>query len=79
MDGAWRTYDQIMADERFAFHIEPIRLEATLRQLTPAKFKSPKLWQDAYLAAFAICAGLQFVTFDAGFRQYKKLDLILLA
>jgi hypothetical protein len=79
MRGAWRTYDQLMADERFTFQTEPVSLESKLRQLVPGKLTSPKIWQDAYLAAFAISEKLTFVTFDIGFRQFKTLDLILLS
>ena len=32
---------------------------------------SPKLWMDAYLAAFAEMANLQIVTFDQGYK-YKE-------
>jgi uncharacterized protein len=31
---------------------------------------SPKLWMDAYLAAFAIAGGLKLLTLDADFRQF---------
>ena len=33
---------------------------------------------DAYLAAFALMGGLQLVTIDKGFRQFKDLDLLVL-
>ena len=39
---------------------------------------SPKLWMDAYLAAFAIAAKQQLVTTDKAFRQFKDLDLLVL-
>ena len=41
---------------------------------------SPKLWMDAYLAAFAISGQLRFVTADKDFRQFQAagLDLHLL-
>jgi toxin-antitoxin system PIN domain toxin len=41
---------------------------------------SPKLWMDAYLAAFAICGRHEMVSFDKGFRQYEAdgLELKLL-
>ncbi len=77
--GAWGAYELITADERFTFQSEPTSLEGTFRRIMPAKSKSPKLWQDAYLAAFASCANFQLVTFDSGFRQFKNLDLVLLA
>jgi len=37
---------------------------------------SPKIWMDAYLAAFAVLTGSRLVTFDKGFRVYKHLDWI---
>jgi toxin-antitoxin system PIN domain toxin len=76
---AWQDYDTLMTDERFAFMSEPLQLDAALRRIMPPKLVSPRLWQDAYLAAFAIAAGLQFVTFDRGFRQFTDLDLLLLS
>lgn len=39
---------------------------------------SPKLWMDAYLAAFAVTAGLTMVTIDVGFRQFSGLGQIVL-
>jgi predicted nucleic acid-binding protein len=39
---------------------------------------SPKLWMDAYLAAFALQSGHRLVTTDRDFRQFKGLDLFLL-
>ena len=39
---------------------------------------SPKLWMDAYLAAFALAGRNQKVTTDAAFRQFQGLDLLVL-
>jgi predicted nucleic acid-binding protein len=39
--------------------------------------KSPQLWTDAYLAAFASAGGMQFATFDKGFKKYQGLNLEL--
>jgi uncharacterized protein len=75
---AWHDYDILLSDQRFAYHDEPPHLDTSLRRIMPAKLISPKLWQDAYLAALAITAGLSFVTFDRGFRQFAGLDLLLL-
>lgn len=36
---------------------------------------SPKLWMDAYLAAFAIRADLPFATLDADFRRFEASGL----
>ena len=59
---AWGIYDAILADDRFQFCAEPADLGKTLRQLTQSNRASAKLWQDAYLAAFAITVGFQMVT-----------------
>ena len=75
---AWDIYDTLIADERFDFAIEPMDLEQHLRRYTVGERVSPKLWQDAYLAAFARAAKLHFVTFDGGFQQYEGLRLTLL-
>jgi hypothetical protein len=76
--GAWSIYDALQADERFRFVSEPEAVEAILRRLTRASSPRPQLWTDAYLAAFALSAGLHLVTFDRGFRQFTGLDVILL-
>lgn len=39
---------------------------------------SPKLWQDAYLAAFAVTADLGLITFDHGFSKFTGLRLEIL-
>jgi toxin-antitoxin system PIN domain toxin len=74
----WRVYDALIDDDRFVFIPEPLNLDKTLRRLTSRHSPITGLWTDAYLAAFAITAGLQFVTFDKGFRQFPDLDLVLL-
>jgi uncharacterized protein len=45
--------------------------------LAASPFASPKLWMDAYLAAFAISGNLRFVTFDEAFRQFEPHGLQL--
>lgn len=43
----------------------------------PACFLDIKVWMDAYLAAFAIRAGLPLATLDADFRRFEAADLQL--
>lgn len=76
--GAWSVYDALLNDERFRFLDEPKTLEGELRRFTSAPIVAPKLWTDAYLAAFALSSGLHLVTFDGGFRQFAALQLVLL-
>jgi predicted nucleic acid-binding protein len=78
-DQAWQVYDMMISDDRFAFQAEPADMETRLRELTQGFPFSPKLWQDAYLAAFAMRAGFRLVTFDGGFRKFTGLDSLVLA
>ena len=72
-DEAWETHDKVMRDARFGYCEEPAGLQTKLREFTRAFPFSPRLWQDAYLAAFAVSAGLGLVTFDQGFDKFAGL------
>ena len=65
-------------DECMAWADEPPGLEARWKKFAGGPRASPKQWMDAYLAAFAIAGGHQFVTTDRAFAQYKGLDLLVL-
>jgi toxin-antitoxin system PIN domain toxin len=76
---AWSAYEALLADDRIVFHArEPTGLELRWRQLAVRDTPSPKLWMDAYLAAFALAGGFRMVTTDVAFRQFSELDLVLL-
>jgi toxin-antitoxin system PIN domain toxin len=76
---AWEAYDGLLADNRVEFQPqEPAGLELRWRQFAARDSSSPKLWMDAYLAAFAMAGGYQMVTTDAAFKQFEGLDLKLL-
>ncbi len=61
---AWRVYDRFGGDPRVRRWAEPPDLEAEFRARTRARQAAPKVWADAYLAAFAAAAGARLVTFD---------------
>jgi toxin-antitoxin system PIN domain toxin len=75
---SWSLYDALISDERFDFYSEPMDVEQHLRWYTTSGRVSPKLWQDAYLAAFARLTKSHLVTFDRGFQQLEGLRLTLL-
>ena len=78
-DQAWNQYERLRTDDRIGFEErEPTGLESHWRRFTARPSASPKLWMDAYLAAFAIAAGLRLVTTDTAFRQFPELDLLVL-
>lgn len=76
---AWRVYEALLADDRIALQAqEPAGLEVHWKRLAARDTASPKLWMDAYLAAFALAGGHGLVTTDAGFKQFRGLGLLLL-
>jgi len=75
---AWDVIETFMDDERFTFANEPEGVEETWKSLAIRDTHSPKLWMDAYLAAFALRAGLRMITTDKAFSQFRGLDVLLL-
>ena len=49
---------------------EPTATRSLWLQLAGVPLVSPHVWMDAYLAAFAIALGAEFVTFDRAFERY---------
>jgi uncharacterized protein len=56
---------------------EPSGLESRWLVLAGLPSASPKVWMDAYLAAFAILHDAEFVTLDRDFRNFEKDGLTL--
>lgn len=78
-DEAWAVYEAFDADDRIVLQAEePAGLQRRWKELALRDTPSPKLWMDAYLAAFALTAGCRMVTTDAAFRRFPGLDLCLL-
>ena len=75
---AWNAYDALLADQRIGFKTEPEGVDEIWQSLAARNTASPKLWMDAYLAAFAIRSGLQLVTADKAFSQFNGLDFHLI-
>jgi predicted nucleic acid-binding protein len=71
-------YDAFRADSRIDFLDEPPALPALWREHTDRQTYSPKVWNDAYLAAFACTGDLKLVTFDQSFAQYAGLSAEIL-
>ena len=56
---------------------EPSGLESRWLELAGLRSASPKVWMDAYLAAFAILHVMELVTLDRDFRNFEKDGLKL--
>lgn len=76
---AWTVYEGIRMDERIGFAEEPGSIESRWKKYAGGKSASPKLWMDAYLAAFAMAGGLEFLTSDKAFKQFEGLQTIIFA
>jgi toxin-antitoxin system PIN domain toxin len=77
MAEAWDLWDRVWADPRIAFLPEPDHLEEQFRLRSKSSSRSPKLWADAYLLAFAAASGLKFVTFDRALQSRSDEVLVL--
>jgi toxin-antitoxin system PIN domain toxin len=76
---AWSVYEGLRMDERISWVEEPNGLEVVWKKFAGGSKASPKVWMDAYLAAFAKVGGHGLVTTDKGFKQFKGLDLLVLS
>lgn len=76
---AWQAYQTWVQTEGVSIVEEPADLEENWKAAAVRDTASPKLWMDAYLAAFAMSAGYQLVTTDNAFKQFKGLELRLLS
>ena len=65
---AWRVIDQLRADERVVWAMEPAQLEAVWRAISAKDETSHKLWADDYLTAFAQVTGASLATLDHKLR-----------
>ncbi len=73
LEVAWQLSDAYVNDPRVRNADEPAGLEPHWRTLTQNRSFATNVWSDAYLAAFALTAGMQIITFDQGFSQFANL------
>ncbi len=74
---AWQIYDRLSEDHRVVFFAEPADLEQNFRKLSKGRTASPKVWADAYLAAFALSHQGQLITFDLALENWGVDCLVL--
>ena len=76
---AWVAYEALLADDRIVLRAkEPAGIETVWQRFAGCDTASPKLWMDAYLAAFALTGGYRLVTTDGAFKQFQGLNCELL-
>ena len=77
MKQCWKLYAEWINDGGAELWSEPVGTEAAFSRRTAIEERSPKRWNDAYLAAFVETAGITLVTFDKALAG-KTSDSILL-
>lgn len=75
---AIKAMQGMLDDPRIAFAGEPVGLPPAWMELAATSTASPKLWMDAYLAAFARTGGYALVTNDKAFKQFENVPVQLL-
>lgn len=77
---ALAVLDALQALPQVALRGESPGVFMSWRQLANADTASPKVWMDAYLAAFAIAGGLTLVSLNRDFKNFvsQGLNLVML-
>jgi toxin-antitoxin system PIN domain toxin len=75
---AWAKTSDFMRLPEVELLDEPLGVEDPWERFATAGRTSPNLWTDAYLAAFAVQAGLRLVSFDKGFSRFDGLSTLTL-
>jgi toxin-antitoxin system PIN domain toxin len=75
---AWKAYATWRAMSDVILAVEPDGCEPLLAGWADGGLLTPRLWTDAYLAAFARAAGLRVVSFDRDFDRFDGLDRLVL-
>ncbi len=76
---AWATSTDFLSLPEVELVTEPAGLDHAWERFATAGRSSPNLWTDAYLAAFAVSAGMRLVTFDKAFSRFPGLHFLMLS
>lgn len=79
LSDAWKMHDHIGRDARITFAEEPAGIELLWRSYTQGETFTPKVWNDAFLAAFARAGAYELVTLDKGFTRYTDVKCTILS
>lgn len=74
---AWKVYETLHTDPRVRVLPEWPALDSLFQSYSTLPQAAPKIWGDAYLAAYAAVNDATIVTFDRGFTRYPVSSLIL--
>ena len=72
-----RFLDSLYADPAVSREDEQPATRSLWLHFAQGQQSSPKVWMDAYLAAFAVSLGIELVTFDEGLKNFQRPGLRL--
>jgi toxin-antitoxin system PIN domain toxin len=73
---AWHTYHSWLGRRDVMAAREPDGCDLFIGTWADSGVLPPRLWTDAYLAAFACAGGMRLVTFDSDYRRFDRLNLL---
>jgi toxin-antitoxin system PIN domain toxin len=73
----WALYEEWLGGGRAVEQPEPTDLGERFRNRTMASVGAPKVWMDAYLAAFAEAGGFALITLDKALAGKVKGGVLL--
>jgi toxin-antitoxin system PIN domain toxin len=76
LSACWRVYADLINDASFKFVPEPRGFQPAWIELCQPFGASPKVLNDAYLAAIAQTMKIPLVTLDKDFRQFSGISLL---
>lgn len=71
---AWERWEYLAGMPQVLFLSEPPALHLHWADYAGLAIPAPKVWMDAYLAAFAKGYGITLLTLDSDFRSFEGLD-----
>lgn len=74
---AWAKCAELLQLPQVTWLAEPSEIESEWSRCATLDSASPKIWMDAYLAAFAVCSGIPLVSLDKDFVRFQPHGLQL--
>lgn len=72
---AWDRWTSLVAMPQVIFLGEPPNLQRQWAAYARLATAAPKIWMDAYLAAFAVAYGIPLLTLDTDFLSFEALEV----
>lgn len=76
LSNGWKVYADLIKDPAFVFVPEPKGFQSAWIELCQPFGASPKVLNDAYLAAIADTLDVPLVTLDSDFNQFSSISLL---